>query len=154
MLIDIMTPWFNGYMMSRENLLNAIFGRIIGGIGGGIVLAANGTLGDPRRWGAFCRSAAGTTLSSSTLYTDGFVIAWRRGWSSAQKARCMRWSRCTWRHGHRRLLTEGPSVIRTSVIITDHPRELADAITSRMGRGVRRRGRGRMYAISHAPCST
>ncbi|MBN8638854.1 MAG: YitT family protein [Anaerolineae bacterium] len=135
LLIDIMTPWFNGYMMSHDRLLNAIFGGIIGGIGGGIVLAAGGTLGGTSTLGRILQKRYGTPLSSSTLYTDGFVVLGAGlvfGWEGALYAMVTLYVAAATTD----YVLEGPSVIRTSVIITDHPRELADAITSRMGRGV------------------
>ncbi len=135
LLIDVLTPLFNGYMMSHDRLLNAIFGGIIGGIGGGIVLAAGGTLGGTSTLGRILQKRYGTPLSSSTLYTDGFVVLGAGlvfGLEGALYAMVTLYVAAATTD----YVLEGPSVIRTSVIITDHPRELADAITSRMGRGV------------------
>ncbi len=132
LLIDGLTPLFNGYMMSHDRLLNAIFGGIIGGIGGGIVLGAGGTLGGTSTLGRILQKRYGTPLSSSTLYTDGFVVLGAGlvfGLEGALYAMVTLYVAAATTD----YVLEGPSVIRTSVIITDHPRELADAITSTHG---------------------
>lgn len=135
LLIDLLTPLFNGYMMSHDRLLNAIFGGIIGGIGGGIVLAAGGTLGGTSTLGRILQKRYGIPLSSSTLYTDGFVVLGAGlvfGLEGALYAMVTLYIAAATTD----YALEGPSVVRTSVIITDHPREVADAIIARMGRGV------------------
>jgi uncharacterized membrane-anchored protein YitT (DUF2179 family) len=135
LLIDLLTPLFNDYMMTDDRLLNAIFGGIIGGIGGGIVLAAGGTLGGTSSLGRILQKRYGIPLSSSTLYTDGFVVLAAGlvfGLEGALYAMVTLYVGAATTD----YVLEGPSVIRTSIIITDHPREVADAIIQRMGRGV------------------
>ncbi len=134
-LIDLLTPVFAGYIMSDDRLLNAIFGGIIGGIGAGMVLGAGGTMGGTSTLGRILQMRYGIPLSSSTFYTDGGVVLIAGlvfGLEGALYAMVALYVGAATTD----YVLEGPSVIRTSVIITNHPREVADAIIAQLGRGV------------------
>jgi uncharacterized membrane-anchored protein YitT (DUF2179 family) len=136
LLIDLITPYYAaGGTVSDDRLLNALFGGIVGGIGTGLVLRAGGTMGGTSTLGRILQQRYGIPLSSSTLYTDGAVIAVAGlvfGWEGALYAMVSLFV-----GGATADYTlEGPSVIRTSIIITDHPRDVADAILAELGRGV------------------
>ncbi len=132
-LIDVLTPYFG--TLSSDRFLNAVFGGIIGGIGTGLVLRAGGTMGGTSTLGRILQQRYGTPLSSSTLYTDGLVILAAGvafGWEGALYAMVGLYVGGATAD----YVLEGPSVIRTGVIITDHPQTLADHILSDLGRGV------------------
>lgn len=135
LLIDILTPYFAGQTVSDDRFLNALFGGIVGGIGAGFVLRVGGTLGGTSTLGRILQQRYGTPLSASTLYTDGIVILFAGlvfGWEGALYAMVALYVGGATAD----YVLEGPSVIRTGVIITDHPNEVAAVILADLGRGV------------------
>lgn len=134
-MIDLLTPYFPPQGVSDNVLLNALFGGIVGGIGGALVLRAGGTLGGTSTLGRILQMRFGIPLSASSLYTDGIVILLAGlvfGWESALYAMVMLYVGAATTD----YVLEGPSVIRTAVVITDKAREVADVVMAEMGRGV------------------
>ncbi len=132
-LIDLLAPYFT--TVSDDRFLNAVFGGIIGGIGAGLVLRVGGTMGGTSTLGRIIQQRYGIPLSSSTLYTDGLVIlvaALVFGWAGALYAMVGLFVGGATAD----YILEGPSVIRTGVIITDHPQAVAAQIIAQLGRGV------------------
>jgi uncharacterized membrane-anchored protein YitT (DUF2179 family) len=131
-LIDLL-PQFE--IVSDDRLLNAVFGGITGGIGAALVLRGGGTMGGTATLGRILQQRYGIPLSSSTLYTDGLVVlaaGLAFSWEGALYAMIALFvGGATTDY-----VLEGPSVIRTGVIITDHPQEVADSIIRELGRGV------------------
>jgi uncharacterized membrane-anchored protein YitT (DUF2179 family) len=135
LLLDILTPYFPPSGISRDVFLNAVFGGIIGGIGAGLVYRAGGTLGGTSTLGRILQQKYGIPLSSSTLYTDTLVIAAAGlffGWELALYALITLFIGAAVAD----YALEGPSVIRTCVIITDEPKLVASTILHQMHRGV------------------
>ncbi len=135
LLIDVLTPLFPTTGVSDDIFLNAVFGGIVGGIGAGLVFRAGGSLGGTSTLGRILQERYGIPLSSSTLYTDSAVIVLAGiafGWEQAMYAIVMLFVAGVTAD----YILEGPSVIRTAVIITDRPREVATMVLEGMGRGV------------------
>lgn len=135
LLIDVLTPYFPAQGVSRDIFLNSVFGGIVGGIGAGLIYRAGSTLGGTSTLSRILQERYGIPLSSSTLYTDSIVIVLAGlafGWEKAMYAIVMLFIAGVTAD----YVLEGPSVIRTAVIITDRPRDVADAIMEKMGRGV------------------
>jgi uncharacterized membrane-anchored protein YitT (DUF2179 family) len=133
--IDVLTPFFPAEGVSDNLLLNALFGGIVGGIGTGLTFRGGGTAGGTNTLGRILQDKYGIPLSSSTLYTDGLVIALAGvvfGWEGALYAIVALYVG----GAAADYVLEGPSVIRTAVIITDQPRPVANAILSELHRGV------------------
>ena len=132
MLIDLLPPIPT---VSDDRFLNAVFGGIVGGIGAALVLRGGGTMGGTATLGRILQQKYGIPLSSSTLYTDGLVVlaaGLAFGWEGALYSMVALFvGGATTDYA-----LEGPSVIRTAVIITDHPQEVADSIIKQLGRGV------------------
>jgi uncharacterized membrane-anchored protein YitT (DUF2179 family) len=134
-LIDVLTPYFPPQGLNDDVFLNALFGGIVGGIGAGLVYRGNGNLGGTSTLGRILQMRFGVPLSSSALYTDSAVILLAGlifGWPNALYAMVALFVAGAVSD----YVLEGPSVIRTAVIITDHPRSVADAILEQMQRGV------------------
>lgn len=123
------------YPINQDILLNAVYGGILGGVGGGFIYRFGGTMGGTSIIGRIIQQRTGIPLSQVFLYTDGIVIALAGlvfGWQVALYA----------------LLTlflsgmasdytlEGPSSVRTATIITDEPEKVAQALIRELGRGV------------------
>jgi uncharacterized membrane-anchored protein YitT (DUF2179 family) len=126
--------WLEEYPVSDDVLLSAIYAGLLGGIGGGLVYRAGGTLGGTGILGRILQQKIGAPLSQVYVYTDGMIILAAGiafGWELAMYA----------------LLTlflsgvasdytlEGPSSVRTATIITDQPERVSQALIDVLGRG-------------------
>ena len=134
-MIDIFAPLLPTDGVSDDNLLNAIFAGVIGGVGGGLVYRAGATFGGTTILSLILQKYYGMPLGTTFLYSNlGIVVlaGLFLGWESALLslvALVMEGSASDY-------IMEGPSVIRTATIITNKPREVADAILYEIGRGV------------------
>jgi len=134
-LIDLLSPALAQVTVGDDVLLNAVFGGILGGIGGGLVYRAGGTQGGTSTLGRILQRQWGVPLSTSALYTDtgivvlaGLVFGWE-GALYAVVALFVGGATSDY-------VLEGPSVIRTATIITDKPQEIAAVVLEEMRRGV------------------
>ncbi len=131
-LIDLLPPFAP---INHDVFLNAVFGGIVGGIGAALVLRAGGTMGGTSTLGRILQQRYGTPLSSSTLYTDGIVVIFA-GLAFGLEGALYAMVGLFVAGAVTDYVLEGPSVIRTGVIITDHPAEVANRILDELGRGV------------------
>jgi len=134
-LIDALTPYFPPDGITQDRLLNALMGGIITGLGTMVIIIGGGTLGGTSTLGRILQARYGIPLSSSVVYTDGLVVIAAGlvfGWEGALYAMIALYVA----GASADYFLEGPATIRTAVIITDHPRDVADAILKEMGRGV------------------
>jgi uncharacterized membrane-anchored protein YitT (DUF2179 family) len=129
-------PGFIGqFPITDDILLSAVYGGLVGGIGGGIIYRAGSTMGGTGILGRIIQLKTGVPLSQVYLYTDGLIVLTAGavfGWEIALYA----------------LLTlflngiasdyvlEGPSSVRTATIITNRSQEMAQALMAGLGRGV------------------
>ncbi len=131
--IDLLTPIVEP--ISSDRLLNTLFGGIIGGIGSGIVYRLGGNFGGTSTLARIFQERLGLPLSSTYLYSNlGTVLlaGVTLGWEGALYALV-----ALGIEGFASdYVLEGPSVIRTAVIITVQPREVADSVLHELGRGV------------------
>jgi uncharacterized membrane-anchored protein YitT (DUF2179 family) len=139
--VDIFTnalpQWLNHYPVNDDILLNAIYGGILGGIGGGLLYRSGGTLGGTGIISRILRRRSGIPMSQLFLYVDGVIILAGGlvfGWEIVL-------------YGFLTLFInglatdytlEGPSVVRTVTIITDHPEVVSQALIEGLHRGVSR----------------
>lgn len=137
------TGWLNQnlpYLLSQypitDNvLLSAIWAGLVGGIGGGLVYWAGGTMGGTAIVGRVVQVKTGLALSQIYLFVDGTIVVAAGltfGWETALYA----------------MLTlllsgmatdyvlEGPSRTRTATIITTNPQPIMAALISELNRGV------------------
>jgi len=131
-LIDVLPPITP---ISHDIFLNAVFGGIVSGIGTALVLRAGGTMGGTSTLGRILQERYGTPLSSSTLYTDGIVVVFA-GLAFGLEGALYAMVGLFVAGATTDYALEGPAVIRTGVIITDHPQAVADRILEELGRGV------------------
>jgi uncharacterized membrane-anchored protein YitT (DUF2179 family) len=134
-MIDMLTPYLAHVTVGDDVLLNAVFGGILGGIGGGMVYRAGGTQGGTSTLGRIMQRQLGIPVSTSALYTDTGIILLAGlvfGWAAALYAMVALFIG----GAASDYVLEGPSVIRTATIITDKPQEVSDVVLDEMGRGV------------------
>jgi uncharacterized membrane-anchored protein YitT (DUF2179 family) len=134
--IDILSPYFPEQGVSDNTMLNALFGGILGGVSTGLVYLAGSTYGGTSTLGRIIQLKFGIPISTSSLYTDTLVIALAglafNSWEAALYALVALFLGGIATD----YVLEGPSIIRTALIITDRPKEVSDIIMQQMRRGV------------------
>jgi uncharacterized membrane-anchored protein YitT (DUF2179 family) len=134
-MIDVLSPRLALVTVGNDVLLNAVFGGILGGIGGGLVYRAGGTQGGTSTLGRILQRQLGIPMSTSALYTDTGIVLLAGlifGWEAALYAIVALFIG----GAASDYVLEGPSVIRTATIITDKPQEVASVVLDEMRRGV------------------
>lgn len=135
LLLDAFKPQFMQIDVGNNVLLNALFGGILTGVAGGLVLRVGGTQGGTSTLGRILQHQFGLPLSSSSLYTDAGVVALAGlvfGWEGALYAVVALFAGGVTAD----YVLEGPSVVRTATIITDRPDDVSNRVMDEMGRGV------------------
>ncbi len=135
MFIDVLTPYFPTTGVSDDLLLNAIFAGIISGIGGGMVYRTGATFGGSSAIARILQVRLGLSLGNTYMLSNILVVILAGiflGWESALYSMIALFT-----EGFAsEYIMEGPSMIRTAIIITDRPQDVADVILYRMQRGV------------------
>ncbi len=123
------------YPITDDLLLNAIYGGIVGGIGGGLIFRAGSTMGGTGIIGRIIQQKTGMPLSQIYLFTDGliiFVMGVVFGWQIALYAFLVLFI-----NGLASDYTlEGASSTRTVMIVTDSPQEISKMLMQELHRGV------------------
>lgn len=134
-LLDGLTPFFPKEGLTRDPFLNALYGGIIGGIGMGLVMRAQGTSGGTDILARFFFQRYAIPVSQSYMMTDavialtaGLVFSWQLALYSVVSLYVSGLAA--------ELTMEGSSVVRAATIITDKPQEVAQKIMSDLQRGV------------------
>jgi uncharacterized membrane-anchored protein YitT (DUF2179 family) len=133
--VDALARYLPAAGISDNPLLNALYGGVVGGIGSGLVYRGGGSLAGTGILGRVVQLRTGMPISQVYLLTDGGVILLAGlafGWEQGLFAllALFVWGLAT------DYLLEGPSVVRTAFIVTDHPDQVADSIMQRLGLGV------------------
>jgi uncharacterized membrane-anchored protein YitT (DUF2179 family) len=121
--------------ITDDLLLNAIYGGILGGIGGGLVFRARATTGGTDILARYLDKKFGIPISQGYLYTDSLVVlvaALAFSWEHALYAiiGLYVWSAVA------EVAMTGLNVDRVATIITDQPEAVAKQIIGQMERGV------------------
>lgn len=134
-MVDVLAPFFPSEGVTDDLLLNALFAGILGGIGGGLVIRSEANFGGTSAIARILQLKFGMPLSSTYMYANLLVILLAGvflGWESA----LLSFIALMIEGMASDYILEGPSVIRTATIITDHPREVADVVLNDLQRGV------------------
>ena len=137
-LTDFLTGFlpqlYGQYPVTDNLLLSAIYTAIVGGLGGGLIFRAGGTMGGTGVIGRIIQKKTGKPLSQVYFYTDGLIIILSSvvfGWEMPLYGFLM-----LFLYGIATdYAMEGASRIRTVTIVTDKPQELAHAIQFDLDRG-------------------
>ncbi len=133
--VDLLARWVPPAGLTQDMLLNALYGGVVGGIGTGLVYRAGGTPAGTGILSRVLQMRSGVPASQIYLLTDGGVIALAGlafGWEKALYALL---SLFVWGLAADYVL-EGPSVVRTAFIVTDHSQTVAAALFENLGLGV------------------
>jgi uncharacterized membrane-anchored protein YitT (DUF2179 family) len=123
------------YPVSQIVLLNALYGAILGGVGGGLVYRSGASAGGTSILGRVVQVRTGIPLSQVFLVTDGAIVILMGivfGWETSLYALLMLF---LWGMAADYVL-EGPSSVRTVTIVTQRPDEVTIALRERLGRTV------------------
>jgi len=136
---DVFTYWLPRLLpenrITNDMLLSGIYAGLVFGLGTGLIIRANGTIGGTTVIARIFQIKTGVPLSQIYLYTDGLIIFASGlifGWEPALIA----------------LLTlfiggmtndyiiEGPSFVRTAMIVTNYPEDVSRALMIGLNKGV------------------
>ncbi len=133
--VDNIAPLLPAEGLSDDRMLNALFGGILGGIGVGLVYRAGATMGGTSTVALILQRRFGFPMSTTFLCTDTLIILAAGlvyGWEGALYAAVALFTAGLATD----YVLEGPSVIRTAMIITDKPDEISQHIFASLQRGV------------------
>lgn len=121
--------------VTQDQWLNAVYGALLGGIGGALVLRMQGTSGGTEILARLLSQRTGIPLSQSYLWTDSaivFVSGLAFSWGHALYALIVvyLWGIVT------DYVLEGQSIVRAAMIITSQPTTIAAKVMAELGRGV------------------
>lgn len=133
-VVDNVGPLIPRGGISDDRMLNALFGGITGGIGVGLVYRAGATMGGTSTLALVLQRRFGFPMATTFLCTDTVIIAAAGlvyGWEGALYAAITLFvvGLAT------DYVLEGPSVIRTAMIITDKPEEISQRVIEKLQRG-------------------
>lgn len=134
LMIDLLSP-LAPQGISEDRMLNALFGGLLGGVGVGLVFRAGATLGGTSTLALILQRRFGFPMSTTFLCTDAVIIMGAGlvyGWEGALYAAIALFIAGMATD----YVLEGPSVIRTAMIITDKPDEIAALVFANLQRGV------------------
>jgi uncharacterized membrane-anchored protein YitT (DUF2179 family) len=134
-LIDFLALFLPAEGLTPDLVLNALFGGLISGVGFGLVYRGRGTSGGSDILARILNHWRGIPISQSYLMTDALIIflaGLAFSWENALYALVMLYVSGLAAEG----VTEGSNVVRTVLIITAHPDEVAGKILHEMERGV------------------
>lgn len=121
--------------ISHDPLLNALYGGVIGGIGSGLIYRGRASVAGTGILARIIQLRSGMPVSQVFLLTDGAVIlaaglvlGWEIGLYSLLAL--FVWGLAT------DYVLEGPSVVRTAFIVTDHSDRVARAVMEGLAIGV------------------
>lgn len=133
-VIDNLGPLVPAGGISDERMLNALFGGITGGIGAGLIYRAGATFGGASTLALILQRRFGFPMSTTFLCTDTLIIIAAGlvyGWEGALYAAVALFTAGLATD----YVLEGPSVIRTAMIVTDKPNEISQRIFTGLQRG-------------------
>lgn len=121
--------------ITENALLNALYGGVIGGIGSGLIYRGRASVAGTGILARIVQLRTGMPVSQVFLITDGaiilaagIVLGWENGLYSLLAL--FVWGLAT------DYVLEGPSVVRTAFVVTDHPDRVAEAVMNHLGIGV------------------
>ncbi len=133
--VDLLAPWLPAGGATDNLMLSALYGGVVGGIGSGLIYRGQGTSGGTGILARVVQLKTGFPISQVYLLTDGFIVFIAGlvfGWDKALYALVTLY---IWGIAADQVL-EGPSVVRTATIVTDRPKEVAEAVFERLRLGI------------------
>lgn len=134
-VLDGLALFFPRGGVTPDPVLNALYGALLGGVGGGLVIRFQGTSGGTEILARLLSQRYGIPLSQSYMYTDAVVVflsGLAFSWSHALYGLIVLylWGVVT------DFVVEGQGVIRAAMIVTGQPEAVARQIMADLARGV------------------
>jgi len=133
--VDALARWLPPEGLTDDLMLNALYGGVLAGLGTGLIYRGRGTSGGTGIVGRVLQLRTGIPLSQVYMLTDGGVVLVAGlvfGWEMALYALITLF---IWGVATDNVL-EGPSVVRTALIVTDRPEDVAHTIFERLQLGI------------------
>ena len=133
--VDLLAPLLPAGGVTDNLMLNALYGGVIGGIGTGLIYRGQGTSGGTGVLARVLQLKTGLPISQLYLFIDGGIVLIAGlvfGWDKALFALVTLY---IWGIAADQIV-EGPSVVRTAMIVTDRPKEVTEAVFQRLQLGI------------------
>ena len=134
-LTDLLPFFLPIQSITDDILLNTLYGGVILGAGLGLVYLGRGTSGGSDILGRILNYRFGFSISAAYMITDSVIVlasGFAFGWHKALYSLILIYVSGL----AAELVSEGSSVVRTALIITDKPKEIASEIMLELERGV------------------
>ena len=135
LLTDLLVPFIPTNGVTNDLVLNSLYGGLMLGVGLGLVYRGQGTSGGSDILGRILNHRFGISISQAYLATDSIVVlaaGFVFGWKFALYGLVMIYVSGL----AAETTTEGSSVFRTAIIVTEYPQDVAQKILYEMERGV------------------
>ena len=133
--VHFLPKWLAPYPVTQDALLAAIYAGILGGLGTGLIYRFGGTIGGTSITARIIYNKTGFPLSQSFLFTDLAIILLAALVFTLETA-LLAVLTLILTGLFSDLVLEGPSQMRTLMIISDKPDLIRDAIMHELQRGV------------------
>lgn len=134
-LTDLLVLWLPPAGLTNDNVLNALFGGVLLGIGLGLVYRGQGTSGGSDILGRILNHRFGISISQAYLITDTIVVlagGFAFSWENALYGMVVIYVSGI----AAEMISEGSSIFRTVMIITDQSEAVKRSILETLERGV------------------
>ncbi len=133
--VDLFNLVFPDLMVTEDLFLTVLFGGVLGGIGTGLIFRGRASFPGTSLVSRWLQFKTGIPTSQTYLIVDGgiiIVLGAMFGWERAMYAVVMLfiWGMAT------DYILEGPSVVRTILIVTDKPAVVGEALVEKLKMGV------------------
>lgn len=133
--VDLLQSWLPAQGITDDLLLNGIFGGLIGGIGAGLIFRGRSSVAGTSVISRIVQLKTGMPISQLYIFIDGGIIllqAMAFGWDKALYGVIMLFI-----YGLAAdYVQEGPSVVRTTFIVTNEPDLVAKTLFEQLRVGV------------------
>ncbi len=134
-LLDVPAPFLPAEGLTRDIVLNSLYGGVISGIGFGMVYRGRGTSGGSDILARILSRWRGIPVTQSYLMTDAVIILLAGisfSWENALYSLVMLYVSGIAAES----ISQGSNILRTGMIITAKPEPIIEEIFSRLRRGV------------------
>jgi uncharacterized membrane-anchored protein YitT (DUF2179 family) len=135
LLVDLLALFLPADGLTSDLVLNALYGGVVSGIGYGLVYRGRGTSGGTDILARILNHWRGIPVSQSYLLTDAVVILLAGlifSWENALYALVLLYVSGIAAEA----ITQGSNVVRTALIVTSRPEEVAAQVLHNLQRGV------------------
>jgi len=134
-LVDGLALYLPSDGLTHDPMLNVLYGGVIGGIGAGLIYRGRGTSGGTDILARILTRWRHIPISQSYMFSDAAVMllaGMAFGWDKALYAIVTLYVSGVAAEA----VSEGANVVRTALVVTEHPGEVAASILHHLHRGV------------------